>query len=110
MFPALDVDNDVSTLIHFSPRAPGGYFTAKFNVAGEKFRHRALPRSAGSENFIPVRDECLMFEVIDPAKHFHIVYDGPDIHADLHYKGRFPPWDFSDAQAAWANPRWGPSD
>lgn len=99
VFPALDLGNDVSTLIHFSlrPVLGEGIFTAKFNVRGEKFRYvgrSPVPRQL--EQFVPVQDERLVFTVVEPGSQFHVVYDGPDIHADLRYTGRFPAFDFRD--------------
>jgi len=99
VFPALDLSEEVATLIHLSlrPALGEGIFTAKFNVKGEKFRYVGRsPVPTDLENFVPVRDERLTFEVIDPGKRFHVVYDGPDVHADLHYTGRWEPWDFAD--------------
>lgn len=99
VFPAIDLDNDVATLIHFSlrPALGEGIFTAKFNVAGDKYRYVGRsPIPPDLEHFVPVRNERLTFEVVDPTREFRVTYDGPDIAADLRYTGRFPPFDFRD--------------
>jgi hypothetical protein len=97
VFPAVDPDNRVASLFHFSLR-PGqgeGIFTAKFTLDGWEHRYvgrSPVPRDLAS--FRPVRDERITFEVVEPARKFHITYTSDELDADITYTARFPAWDF----------------
>ena len=99
VFPAVDTEQRVATLFHFSlrPGAGEGIFTAKLCI--DDWEHRYVGRSpvpADLPAFVPVRNERLTFEVVEPATRFRITYRGEELDADLEYTARFPPWDFDD--------------
>lgn len=99
VFPAIDVDERVATLFHVSLR-PGqgeGIFTAKLCVDG--WEHRYVGRSpvpADPTELVPVRNERLVLEIVEPAERFRIAYRGEELDADVEYTARFPTWDFDD--------------
>jgi hypothetical protein len=97
VFPALDPDNRVASLFHFSLR-PGlgeGIFTAKFAIDGWEHRYvgrSPIPRDLAA--FRPVANERLTFTVVEPAARFRIQYASDELDADITYTARFPAWDF----------------
>ena len=99
VFPAVDVDQHIATLFHFSlrPQHGEGIFTAK--LSGPDWKHRYVGRSPiprNLEGFVPVRDERLTFEVEEIGRRFRIAYRSDELDADFTYTGRFPTWDFHD--------------
>jgi hypothetical protein len=103
VFPAVDTENRVATLFHFSlrPAAGEGIFTAKFNIDGHE--HRYVGRSPIPKDLTelrPVANDKLSFEVVEPGERFHIVYDGDELAADVMFTARFPTWFFEDAPLA----------
>ncbi len=103
VFPALDTERRVASLFHFSLR-PGegeGIFTAKFCLDG--WEHRYVGRSPVPRDltaFVPVRNDKLVFEVVEPGQRFRIAYRSDEIDADVEYEARFPTWDFDDNRLA----------
>ena len=99
VFPAVDTDRRVASLFHFSLR-PGegeGIFTAKLCVDG--WEHRYVGRSPVPRDptqLVPVRNDRLVLEVLEPARRFRIAYRGDELDADVVYTARFPTWDFDD--------------
>jgi hypothetical protein len=108
VFPAVDTEQRVATLFHFSlrPGAGEGIFTAKLSV--DDWEHRYVGRSPVPRDltgFVPVRNERLVFEVLEPAERFRITYSGDELDAEIEYAARFPTWDFDDnALAPGASP------
>lgn len=103
VFPALDVEQRVATLFHFSlrPAAGEGIFTAKFNAGDWKHRHvdrHPIPGDLASLR--PVRGERLTFTIAEPGRRFEIAYRSDEVDAELEYTGRFPAWDFHDGPKA----------
>ncbi len=103
VFPAVDTEQRVASLFHFSLR-PGdgeGIFTAKFCVDG--WEHRYVGRSPVPRDlttFVPVANDRITFEVVDAGSRFHLTYAGDELDADIWYAGRFHAWDFDDGPLA----------
>lgn len=103
VFPAVDPKRRVASLFHFSLR-PGegeGIFTAKFCLDG--WEHRYVGRSPVPRDltaFVPVANERITFEVVEPGGRFHITYASDELDADIWYTGRFHAWDFDDGPLA----------
>ncbi|HSG78397.1 MAG TPA: hypothetical protein VLD62_02360 [Acidimicrobiia bacterium] len=99
VWPALDIEQRVSTLFHFSlrPQLGEGIFTAK--MSGPGWKHRYVGRSPvprDLENFVPVRDERLALHVVELGSRFAIEYRSDELDADFEYTGRFPTWEYHD--------------
>jgi hypothetical protein len=103
VFPAVDTERRVASLFHFSLR-PGegeGIFTAKFCIDG--WEHRYVGRSPvppDLTSFVPVANERITFEVVQPGSSFRIRYAGDELEADISYTGRFHSFDFDDGPLA----------
>jgi hypothetical protein len=103
VWPAIDTENRVASLFHFSLR-PGlgeGIFTAKFSIDG--WEHRYVGRSPVPPDltqFVPVQNERIVFEVVEPGTKFHITYRSDELDADITYTGRWPAWDLDDSPIA----------
>jgi hypothetical protein len=103
VWPAVDTANRVAILFHFSlrPAHGEGIFTAKFCIDG--WEHRYVGRSpvpADLTQFVPVRNEKITFEVVEPAERFRLRYASDELDADITYIARFPAWDFDDGVLA----------
>lgn len=99
VFPAIDPDARVASLFHFSlrPAAGEGIFTAKLCIDG--WEHRYVGRSPVPRDLtdlVPVRNDRLVFEVVEPGERFRITYRADELDADVEYTARFPTWDFDD--------------
>lgn len=99
VFPALDIEQRVASLFHVSlrPGAGEGIFTAKLCI--DDWEHRYVGRSPVPRDLtelVPVRNEQLVVEVVEPAERFRITYRSLELDADLEYTSRFPTWDFDD--------------
>jgi hypothetical protein len=99
VFPGFDPEQRIATLFHFSlrPAHGEGIFTAK--LSGPDWKHRYVGRSPIPKDvreLVPVANERISFEVIDPAERFRITYRSDELDAVLDYVGRFPPFDFAD--------------
>jgi hypothetical protein len=102
VFPALDTEQRVASLFHFSlrPRDGEGIFTAKLDVDG--WEHRYVGRSpipAELAGFHPVANERLELQILEPAQCFRIVYESDELDADIGYTARFPRYDFDGPKA-----------
>ena len=103
VFPAVDTEQRVASLFHFSLR-PGegeGIFTAKFAV--DAWEHRYVGRSPIPQDltsFVPVANEKITFEVPEPGRRMQIAYRSEELDADIRYTARFPAWDFDDGPLA----------
>jgi hypothetical protein len=99
VFPAVDTERRVASLFHFSlrPAHGEGIFTAKFCI--EDWEHRYVGRSPVPRDLtelVPVQNEKIVFEVVEPARQFRITYRSDELDADVLYTARFPTWDFDD--------------
>ena len=100
VFPALDRDQRVALLFHFSlrPAQGEGILSAKFTVQGHEFRYvgrNPVPKDLST--FHPVTDGRLTLTVLEPAKRQRVTYTGPDIDVDVVFTGRFAkPFDYAD--------------
>jgi hypothetical protein len=99
VFPAVDTEQGVATLFHFSlrPQLGEGIFT--FKAGGDGWKHRYVGRSPVPrqlDTFVPVRDERISFTVEEIGTRFRIEYRSEELDADFTYTGRFPTWDFHD--------------
>ena len=99
VFPGFDPQQRIATLFHFSlrPAHGEGIFTAK--LSGPGWKHRYVGRSPIPHDvtrLVPVTNDRISFEVVEPAKHLRITYGSDEVDAVLNYIGRFPPFDFSD--------------
>lgn len=99
VFPGFDPVQRIATLFHFSlrPTLGEGIFTAKLSGPGWKHRYvgrSEIPRDV--TDLVPVANERITFEVVEPGQRFRITYRNDELDADLEYSGRFPPFDFAD--------------
>jgi hypothetical protein len=103
VFPALDTEQRVASLFHFSlrPAVPEGIFTAKFCIDG--LEHRYVGRSVipgDMTTMHPVANDQLSLEIVEPAKRFRVRYQSDELSADIVYTARFAPYDFADGPKA----------
>jgi hypothetical protein len=103
VFPAVDTEQRVASLFHFSlrPAHGEGIFTAKFCIDGEEHRYvgrSPIPRDIS--RLRPVANERLSFEVVEPGRRFRIRFEGEELSADILYTARFGAWDFADGPKA----------
>ncbi len=103
VWPAVDRENRVASLFHFSlrPAHGEGIFTAKFCI--DDWEHRYVGRSPVPRDlttFVPVRNEKIVFAVEEPARRFRITYASDELDADITYTARFHAWDFDDGPLA----------
>lgn len=99
VWPAVDTESRVASLFHFSlrPAHGEGIFTAKFCV--DDWEHRYVGRSPVPRDlteFVPVRNERIVFSIEEPGQRFRITYASDELDADITYTGRFHAWDFDD--------------
>lgn len=103
VFPAVDTANRTSSLFHFSlrPSQGEGIFTAKFCIDGDERRYVGRsPVPKDLTELVPVRNDRVTFEVLEPGQRFRCTYTGDDLDADITYTARFAPFDFSDGPMA----------
>jgi hypothetical protein len=103
VFPAVDVDQRISSLFHFSmrPASDEGVFSAKFSIDGHEHRYvgrSKIPRDLTEMR--PVANDQVSLEVVEPGRRFRIRYDSEELSADVVYTARFEPYDFSDGPKA----------
>lgn len=102
VFPALDPVQRVASLFHFSlrPTAGEGVFSAKLQL--DALEHRYVGRSPirRDPTEMPVADERLSLEVVEPGRRFRIRYRSDELSAEIEYTGRFDPYDFADGPLA----------
>ena len=99
VFPAVDRDQGLAALFHFSlrPQQGEGIFTAKFHLQGSQVRHVSRsPIPAQLEGLHPIEDDHVRLEIVEPGQVFRLTYRGDEIDADFTYRARFPAFDFAD--------------
>jgi hypothetical protein len=99
VFPGFDPQQRIATLFHFSlrPALGEGVFTAKLSGLG--WKHSYLGRNPVPPDlttFVPVSDDRIAFEVVEPGERFHMTYRSDGLDADLDYAARFAVFDFAD--------------
>lgn len=98
-FSGVDRTNAFGVVFHFSmrPTLGEGIFTAKFVIDGHEVRSvQRSPIPGDLTEFVPVRNEALSLEVLEPLKRFRVQFADEEIDADLEFTGRFEPWDFRE--------------
>lgn len=98
-FSGVDRANAFGVVFHFSlrPTLGEGIFTAKFLVDGRQIRsvrRGAVP--ADVTELVPVGDDALRLEILEPLRRFRVSFTGEEIDADVVFTGRFTPWDFRE--------------